>query len=296
MKLKNTLLASWFLIAGAVTTSCTDSTMPVDMSEGRPRMDFKFEYPSAARASETAFEQGDRTGLFVTEENVSLEIGGNIVTNEPLTLDGSTWKSANPLFWDNGRYNAFAYYPFSARVESVSDMPFSVSLDQRGGEDADGLTPYEKSDFLFASAKGLQASAEPVTLLFRHIMSKLTIRLIKGEDFEGDIPENATVVLHNTVPSATIDLSVGIATKAPKGAKASITARQESRTIFSVITVPQRLDNRVPLIEVVMNGVSFLFESKFQFKPGVNHLVNLVIDKNPEQVKIEIGGEIADWN
>ena len=53
--------------------------------------------------------------------------------------------------------------------------------------------------------------------------------------------------------------------------------------------VPQRLENRVPLIEVVMNGVSFLYESKFLFKPGIHHIVNLVVDKNPEQVKIEIG-------
>jgi hypothetical protein len=51
----------------------------------------------------------------------------------------------------------------------------------------------------------------------------------------------------------------------------------------------------MPLIEVVMNGVSYLFESKFQFKPGMEHLVNLVITNNPDQVKIEIGGEIENW-
>ena len=56
------------------------------------------------------------------------------------------------------------------------------------------------------------------------------------------------------------------------------------------------MENRMPLVEVVMNGVSFLYESKFLFKPGIHHIVNLVVDKNPEQVKIEIGGEITDWN
>jgi len=44
-----------------------------------------------------------------------------------------------------------------------------------------------------------------------------------------------------------------------------------------------------------MKGVSYLFESKFLFKSGVNHLVNLVIDDNPENVKIDIGGEIENW-
>ena len=59
--------------------------------------------------------------------------------------------------------------------------------------------------------------------------------------------------------------------------------------------MPQRLDNRMPLVEVIMKGVSYVYESKFQFKPGVEHLVNMVISDNPDQVKIEIGGEIQDW-
>ena len=44
-----------------------------------------------------------------------------------------------------------------------------------------------------------------------------------------------------------------------------------------------------------MKGVSYVFESTFQFKPGVEHLVNMVISDNPDQVKIEVGGEIQDW-
>ena len=70
----------------------------------------------------------------------------------------------------------------------------------------------------------------------------------------------------------------------------------EARHISSAIIVPQRIENRMPLIEVEMKGVSYLFESKFQFKPGVEHLVNLTITENPEQVKIDIGGEIKGWN
>lgn len=89
---------------------------------------------------------------------------------------------------------------------------------------------------------------------------------------------------------------VGVATKALRGSRKSIMARQTAPTVYSAIIVPQRLENRVPLIEVVMNGVSFLYESKFLFKPGMHHIVNLIVDKNPEQIKIEIGGEILDWN
>jgi hypothetical protein len=65
---------------------------------------------------------------------------------------------------------------------------------------------------------------------------------------------------------------------------------------YAAIIVPQRLNNRQPLVEVVMKGVSYLYESRFLFKPGIQHNVLLVVSKNPEQIKIEIGGEIEDWN
>ena len=109
------------------------------------------------------------------------------------------------------------------------------------------------------------------------------------------MPTDAEVYVHNTVPSATIDLNAGVATRYVRGTNATIRARQESDFIFSAIVVPQRVDNRVPLVEVIMKGVSYVFESRFQFKPGVEHLVNMVISDNPDQVKIEIGGEIQDW-
>ena len=67
------------------------------------------------------------------------------------------------------------------------------------------------------------------------------------------------------------------------------------RHTYAAIIVPQRLDNRQPLVEVIMKGVSYLYESKFVFKPGIQHSVQLVVSKNPEQIKIEIGGELENW-
>ena len=96
-------------------------------------------------------------------------------------------------------------------MSSIEDQPFSVSLDQRTEKTATALGGYKASDLLFATSKGVRASDEPVQLAFRHIMSKITIRLVKGEDFEGEMPKNATVYVHNTVTEATIDLQAGVA-------------------------------------------------------------------------------------
>ena len=276
--------------------SCSEDVITLDNEnhEGKSAMEFTFSHPSQSRATETSFENGDAVGLFVSEASRPLEIAGNTVNNAKLTFDGTAWRSTKTLYWDEGQYNAYAYYPYLGNITSITDLPFEVQTDQR--DKAAGLSGYEASDFLFASAENISASANPVNLQFRHIMSKITVRLIKGEDFEGDIPENATVYIHNTVTQSSIDMAAGVATKALRGTSKTITAIQAGPTSYSAIVIPQRLENRVPLVEVIMNGVSFLYESKFLFKPGIHHIVNLVVDKNPEQIKIEIGGEITDWN
>ena len=259
-------------------------------------MTFLVSHPGqATRATETSFEQNDKIGLYVADAKAQLEIGGNLVNNEALTYDGSNWAAARTLYWDKGTYTAYAYYPYIKNVSNITDQPFSIALDQSTAKSKETLGGYEASDMLFATSKNISASASPIPLNFKHIMSKLKIRLIKGEDFEGDMPTTAQVTIHNTVPTATIDLQAGVATRYVKGTRKSIIAHQDDETSYSAIIVPQRIENRMPLIEVVMKGVSYLFESKFQFKPGTEHLVNLIISDNPDQVKIEIGGEIQNW-
>ena len=280
-------------ILGLASCSNDDSTEAPKSAKETP-MTFDARHPGQTRATATDFEEGDKIGLYIAKADMPLEIGGNTVNNESLTLTSTTWTPSQKLFWDEGTYNAYAYYPYMS-VTSIEDQPVSVATDQSKGATDSEKSAYEASDLLYAQAKGLTASTSPVTLSFRHIMSKLTIRLVKGEDFEGDMPTDAEIYIHNTVPTATLDISAGIVTRDVKGKKTTIKARQESDFQFGAIIVPQRLDNRVPLVEVVMKGVSYLFESKFLFKPGVDHLVNLVITDNPEQVKIEVGGEVENW-
>lgn len=87
---------------------------------------------------------------------------------------------------------------------------------------------------------------------------------------ERELPEEAEVYVHNTVPSATIDLSAGFVTKNPYGTAATIRAMKTGTYQYSAILVPQRIDNSKPLVEVVMKGVAYLVESRFVFKPGIS--------------------------
>lgn len=258
--------------------SCGEDALPTDETATDKGVEMKLQMSHPSTKAPTApsyFEAGDKVGLFVSEDGKPLEVGGNVVNNEALTFNGNEWTAAKTLYWNEGLYNVYAYHPYISRVSSIEDQPFSVSLDQRTEKTATALGGYKASDLLFATSKGVRASDEPVQLAFRHIMSKITIRLVKGEDFEGEMPKNATVYVHNTVTEATIDLQAGVATRHAKAPRQTITAHHDGDNLYSAIVVPQRIENRMPFIEVIMNNMSYLYESKFLFKPGMEHFVNL---------------------
>lgn len=291
------------LVAGCLlflSGGCSEETGKGIEMPDNDRMTFDVIHPSMqqqanVRATATAFEENDRIGLFVTATDAPLEISGNYVNNAALTYNGAAWTPAKPIYWNDGTYNVYAYYPYSTPITSVDDAPFTVATDQSVSGSGATLGGYEASDFLWAGHTKVSADGKPVSLLFKHRMSKLLIRLVKGEDYEGELPDEAEVYIHNTVPAATIDMSVGIVTKDPHATSQTIKAKALGNQRYTAIVVPQRLDNRQPLVEVVMKGVSYLYESKFLFKPGIQHIISLIITKNPEQVKIEIGGEVENW-
>ena len=261
-------------------------------------MRFSLTHPdegARTRVTDSHFEKDDRIGLYVCTAEAPLEVGGNYVNNALLTFNGSAWHPEHPIFWNNGSYDVYAYYPQVSPVTSVDDLPFSVATDQQAAGNEQTPGGYEASDFLWASAKKQTAGNEAVKLNFRHCMSKLTVRLVKGPDYDGDELPEAEVYVHNTVTEATVDLAVGIVTPAKFGKLHTVKAKAAGKDEYTAVLVPQRIANRVPLIEVVMKGVSYLVETNFRFKQGIHHTFTLIISKNPEQVKIEIGGELENW-
>lgn len=171
----------------------------------------------------------------------------------------------------------------------MEDFRFPLQLDQRG----DG---YTLSDFMWA--KCLSASREdgPVDLHFTHRLSRIDVNLVKGEYYEGELPEDAVVKIHGTVPVALVDLKSGDIVKDPEAVSAPIIARNNASGSYSAIVVPQKLLSQIPLIEVIIKDVSYLVSSKFIFEAGVRHSVDVVLSDNPDKVVINVGGGIDEWN
>lgn len=285
----------------AVGSGCGDNGTPLDEAGGNGLMTFNVLHPREAagatsRVTSTAFENGDRVGLFISRQDAPLEVSGNYVNNAALTFNGSEWTPDRPVYWDGGSYDIYAYYPRMNSVSSVDNLPFSVSLDQNDPGSADRLGGYEASDFLWAERNGVTAGDGTVHLIFAHRMSRVVVRLVKDDGYEGDIPDDAVVRIHGTTPAATIDLEAGVVTKDPRGTEGIITARRLSPGLYAAIVVPQRLEYNRPLVEVIADDVSYLYSMRFVFRSGMEHTLTVVLTKNPEQSKIEIGGEIEGWS
>lgn len=265
---------------------------------GEGAMRIEVLHPSATRATETAFESGDVIGLYATEYAgevaVPLQISGNWANNVATTYNGSAWTPAKKIFWSENKMDVYGYYPYIT-PSSIDEHLWSVQLDQSTPETADTLSGYEASDFLWAKAEGVSKEDVNVQLQFKHKCTKMVIKLVKGEAFTDEFPNDTEVYLHSTVPTATINFTTGNISKDIYGERQKIKARQVSIDTYEVILIPQSITENMPFIEVTMGGISYLTEDMFSYLPGVQYSVSITLNSSPEQIEVEIDGNIENW-
>lgn len=255
------------------------------------------------RATAAGFEAFDRIGLYVTDyvdadTPMPLQISGNRANNVAVDYDGSAWTPQTTIYWSEGKSDVYAYYPYMSEVTDVNDQYFEVAADQN----AEGA--YEASDLLWAKATGVAQSGGAVNLAMKHVMSKLTVKIVAGEDYIGSLPEDASVQLHSTVAAARVDLETGAVVKDPYSGSQSINMKKLGlRTIegvdavfYEAVVVPQMLESSVPLFEINTKSVSYLVEDPFNFRPGMAYTYTITLNTSTTAIKVEIGCELEDWN
>lgn len=286
-------LLSLPVIATAALAGC-ESDQPANQPGSSAANDNQIRFlcyqKGESRATDTSFETSDKIGVFMTQEGEALQIGGNEINNELFSYNGSDWSAGRPVYWNSGKHNVFAYYPYQNSIGDIENFTFKVQTNQSTHQ---ALTA---SDFLWASLEGVSASSSAVPLIFSHSMSKAIIEISKGEGYEGELPGDMEVYLLSTVTTATIDLSTGGVSKDPYAPTESIKAEKLSPTTFQAIVVPQNIETRRPIVEVVTSGISYLMEAKISFRQGYKYVLNVSLSQNPSQTKIEIGGGIGGWN
>lgn len=271
------------------------------------RLDVRF--PGATRATDTNFEPGDCIGVFSTvydgETPRPLQVSGNWINNEAVTFDGTDWTPARRMIWAESAQDVYAYYPYRETISSIDEYSFSVALDQTIEKSGNTLGGYEASDILWAKAENVSKSGDvpdPVTLSFKHACSKVVIRLVKGEDFSGSFPDDAQMLIHNTVPEGVFDISTGSVSKYIFGEAETIKCHRIQNPsgtdgpVYEAIVIPQRIESRRPIFEYNTGKISYLVEDTYNFKPGHCYTYTLTINSSPEQIIVNIGGEIEGWD
>ena len=291
-----------FLLALSFT-ACQSNTIEPEVPVHDNIMRFNLVGPNAqTKVSAGAFETADQIGLYVTDyvnetTPMPLQISGNRANNSLVTFDGAAWTPEQTIYWGTGKSNVYAYYPYFETVVDVNNQYFELATDQTGAG-------YEASDFLWAKAEGVRQTDGTVNLEMKHLMSKLTVKIVAGEDYIGSLPEDATVQLHSTVTNVNIDLENGAVVKEPYSGAKSIKMRNlgirtfdgERAVVYEAIVVPQMLENSVPLLEINSKSVSYLLEDPFNFRPGVAYTYTATLNTSTTAIKVEIGCEIEDWN
>ena len=304
--MKRTIICSLALLL--TLTACQERSL---QQEGHAReMKIAVLAPGVhTRVSATSFEADDRIGLFVTDfiddaTPMPLQISGNRATNIAATFDGTAWNTAKTVYWGSGKSDVYAYYPYIENISEIDNQFFAVFEDQNTRRSEAGLGGYEASDLLWAKAEGVSSAGGAVTLPMKHLMSKLTVRIVAGEDYIGSLPSDASVLLHNTVTGARIDFAGGSVVKDPYSGAKSINMRKlgvrtsdgVEAVVFEAIVVPQMLETSVPLLEINSKSVSYLLEDSFNFRPGVAYTYTATLNTSTTAIKVEIGCEIEDWN
>ena len=286
----------------AALTSCQKEQEPAGQNTVSDEMQFELSLPETKVAG-NAFEEGDQVSLYAVEyadgQPQKLQIGGNLINNEKLTRGGSgIWTATDKLYWGTQPCDFYAVYPYVSNPTSVDAHLISINPDQNSVGDALSLGGFEASDILFAKAENATQSGGKVRLQFHHMMSKCVVNIVKGETFEGVIPDDIIVHIYNTATTAKLNIANGSLQKYGLSDRKTITMKKVSNILHEAVVVPQHIENNTPLIEVTMGGIAYLLETSLSFRPGFVHTINLIVNTSPDQekIEIEIDPEAGQWN
>jgi uncharacterized protein (TIGR02145 family) len=291
------------ILLALALTACQEGNITPEAAAVSDEMLFNVLTPGLqTKVTNGAFAATDVIGLYVTDyvnetSPMPLQVSGNRANNSQVKFDGAVWTPDQTIYWGNGKSDVYAYYPYFETITDVNNQYFEVATDQT----TDG---YEDSDFLWAKAEGVSQADGTVNLEMKHLMSKLTVKIVAGEDYIGSLPEDATVQLHSTVTNVNIDLENGAVVKDPYSGAKSIKMKNlgirtidgEKAVVYEAIVVPQMLENSVPLIEINAKSVSYLLEDPFNFRPGIAYTYTATLNTSTTAIKVEIGCKIEDWN
>lgn len=283
------LAASTLLTLGACSSEGgSDSPTPPTPLPGK--IPIHISATIGSRATDEAFETGDKIGIFVVNYNANgsasnLATTGNHIDNWPFSYRNGTWDSTSPIYWKDETTHAdfYLYSPYMAKLSSVQALAWNVKADQSSSND------YKASDLLIGTSIDVAPTSTTVPIIAKHVMSQMIITLVAGKGFTTSslASSNVQVRVNHLKNNATVNLSTGevIAT----GDFTAITPLKENGK-YKAIIIPQ-VASQAHLITVNVDGKEYNLAKADDFKgfeAGKSHEVFITLDKTNDGVNTSI--------
>lgn len=266
----------------AILSSCSKTTTDEPTNEG---IKLVTSINGLARATNTAFEAGDKISVYAYEKNSTPKVF-RFDNNEHTTANGTDWTGAK-MEWaesdHNKTYNFIAIYPAELRVAGadLDNVEFTLSSTI-------------SNDLLVANpTTNITISDNTVDLVFSHIMSKLTVNLkYKVEFVTTPTVEGIKALGLNT--TARINFFTKAFSNLTTTADIALNEVTVNET-YNAIVLPQPIAIGTKMIQVTIAGKPYTFTTTeaITLAPNKHTTLNLSVGADGT---ITVGSiTIADW-
>ena len=265
-------LAFVVLAAGALLFSCTVKEEKVALHGD----EIKFQSTIgdyAVKATDTAFEKGDKVGVSATAP-VSVQ-------NVALTWNGTGFEPATPIYWGadqakDQKVTFTAYYPYS----SAGSSSIQVNADQSTH------ALYTASDFMVAQVASAPADGA-VNLVFDHALSQLL--LVVDNQTEETIKE----VYVGGVKGRASYSGSAITPTGEEGTIKACPVEYNRKSAWVLVIVPQTANPTLMITTESGKQYTYKTDAPVVFSSSKRRVAQVVI--NEESVATDFTGEVNNW-
>ena len=228
--------------------------------------------PVITKATEVNFETGDQIGLTITKVNAAEKHADNAL----LAFDGSVF--TGELMWyndANSESDVYAYYPYDAEG---TPSTYEAVADQTAGTSS--------ADFMAAAKSGVLPSPNAITMVFKHLMTKIVVNIENQSGASVDAVE-----LTGTPASAAVN--VAELTVTPAEETVAVKAYEATAgKVWQAIIVPGTV--KMELVVSLSNGKKMVQPlTQMELKSGAQYTVNARIIA--DDMAVTASGDIENW-
>ncbi len=249
-----------------------------------PRRAPQAEYPTGALTAGTLGFYMQTAGTDALDATLQAKYNG---ANKKVEYTDGQWVfDGEPLLWRNATDQVTwqAYYPYSADVAD-GILNVNVPADQN----------VEVLDLLYAQGTTTgQQSARGIDIAFSHAMSKLTVNLRVGTEFDPE-PEFTSVKIKGLHNACTFDVTTGTwGTLDAAATLADVAMLKKQNTEFVGIVIPQTIADFVVEITTADARVFRFTQQNVQLVSGLAYTLSLRVGKDKVELA-EDGITVGDW-